>query len=237
MKPDLQIWISGYVVDKDDEPVPNAVIRIVGDDGSNQKTAAKPDGSFRFDLQRGVKYAMMAGADGYLNARQEFVSDSTEEDAEYNVDFILAAMFKAQIIENIFYDFDKAVLRDESKLALDSMVMLLKDHPNIVIEMASHTDRVGSAKYNQGLSQRRAQSVVDYLIANGIPRERLKPMGYGESRPKTVTKRIHSQYPQFEEGVTLTEEFIKTLSKEDQEAADQVNRRTEFEVIDTEYQY
>lgn len=237
IKPDLQIWISGYVVDKDDEPVPNAVIRIVGDDGSNQKTAAKPDGSFRFDLQRGVKYTMMAGADGYFNARQEFESDSTEEDAEYNVDFILAAMFKAQIIENIFYDFDKAVLRDESKLALDSMVMLLKDHPNIVIEMASHTDRVGSAKYNQGLSQRRAQSVVDYLIANGIPRERLKPAGYGESRPKTVTKRIHNQYPQFEEGVTLTEEFIKTLSKEDQEAADQINRRTEFQVIDTDYQY
>lgn len=237
VKPDLQIWISGYVLDKDDEPVPNAVIRIVGDDGSNQKTASKPDGSFRFDLQRGVKYAMQASADGYLNARQEFESDSAEEDAEYNVDFILAAMFKAQIIENIFYDFDKAVLRDESKLALDSMVMLMKEHPNIVIEMASHTDRVGSAKYNQGLSQRRAQSVVDYLIANGIPKERLKPAGYGESRPKTVTKRIHSQYPQFEEGVTLTEEFIKTLSKEDQEAADQINRRTEFEVIDTEYQY
>ena len=237
VKPDLQIWISGYVVDKDDEPVPNAVIRIVGDDGSNQKTASKPDGSFRFDLQRGVKYAMLASADGYLNARQEFESDTTEEDAEYNVDFILAATFKAQIIENIFYDFDKAVLRDESKLALDSMVMLLKDHPNIVIEMASHTDRIGSAKYNQGLSQRRAQSVVDYLIANGIPKERLKPAGYGKSRPKTVTKRIHSQYPQFEEGVTLTEEFIKTLSKEDQEAADQINRRTEFTVIDTEYEY
>ncbi len=237
VKPDLQIWISGYVVDKDDEPVPNAVIRIVGDDGSNQKTAARPDGSFRFDLQRGVKYAMLASADGYLNARQEFESDAAEEDAEYNVDFILAAMFKAQIIENIFYDFDKAVLRDESKLALDSMVLLLKEHPNIVIEMASHTDRIGSEKYNQGLSQRRAQSVVDYLIANGIPKERLKPAGYGKSRPKTVTKRIHSQYPQFEEGVTLTEEYIKTLSKENREAADQINRRTEFTVIDTEYQY
>ena len=237
VKPDLQIWISGYVVDKDDEPVPNAVIRIVGDDGSNQKTAARPDGYFKFDLQRGVKYAMLASAEGYLNARQEFESDNAEEDAEYNVDFILAAMFKAQIIENIFYDFDKAVLRDESKLALDSMVMLLKEHPNIVIEMASHTDRVGTAKYNQGLSQRRAQSVVDYLIANGIPRERLKPAGYGESRPKTVTKRIHSQYPQFEEGVTLTEEFIKGLSKEDQEAADQINRHTEFTVIDTEFKY
>jgi len=237
IKPDLQIWISGYVVDKDDEPVPNAVIRIVGDDGSNQKTASKPDGSFRFDLQRGVKYAMLASADGYLNGRQEFESDTTEEDAEYNVDFVLAAMFKAQIVENIFYDFDKAVLRDESKLALDSLVMLLKDHPNIIVEMASHTDRIGSQKYNQGLSQRRAQSVVDYLVANGIPKERLKPAGYGKSRPKTVTKRIHSQYPQFEEGVTLDEAFIKTLSKEDQQAADQINRRTEFQVLDTTYEY
>ncbi len=237
IKPDLQVWISGYVVDKDDEPVPNAVIRIVGDDGSNQKTAARPDGSFRFDLQRGVKYAMLASADGYLNARQEFESDTVEEDAEYNVDFILAAMFKAQVVENIFYDFDKAVLRDESKLALDSMVILLKEHPNIVVEMASHTDRVGSDKYNLGLSQRRAQSVVDYLIENGIPKERLKPTGYGKSRPKTVTKRIHAQYPQFEEGVTLNEEFIKGLSKEDREAADQINRRTEFTVLDTTYEY
>ncbi len=237
IKPDLQVWISGYVVDKDDEPVPNAVIRIVGDDGSNQKTAARPDGSFRFDLQRGVKYAMLASADGYLNARQEFESDTVEEDAEYNVDFILAATFKAQVVENIFYDFDKAVLRDESKVALDSMVILLKEHPNIVVEMASHTDRVGSDKYNQGLSQRRAQSVVDYLIENGIPKERLKPTGYGKSRPKTVTKRIHAQYPQFEEGVTLNEEFIKGLSKEDREAADQINRRTEFTVLDTTYEY
>ena len=237
IKPDLQVWISGYVVDKDDEPVPNAVIRIVGDDGSNQKTAARPDGSFRFDLQRGVKYAMLASADGYLNARQEFESDTVDEDAEYNVDFILAATFKAQVVENIFYDFDKAVLRDESKLALDSMVILLKEHPNIVVEMASHTDRIGSDKYNQGLSQRRAQSVVDYLIENGIPKERLKPTGYGKSRPKTVTKRIHAQYPQFEEGVTLNEEFIKGLSKEDREAADQINRRTEFTVLDTTYEY
>ena len=237
IKPDLQVWISGYVVDKDDEPVPNAVIRIVGDDGSNQKTAAKPDGSFRFDLQRGVKYVMMAGADGYLNAKHAFESDSAEEDAEYNVDFILNAMFKPQIIDNIYYDFDKAVLRDESKLALDSMVMLLKDHPNIVIEMASHTDRVGSDKYNNGLSLRRAQSVVDYLVENGIPRERLKPAGYGKTRPKTVTKRINSQYPQFEEGVVLNEEYVKTLSKEDREIADQINRRTEFQVIDTSFEY
>ena len=234
-KPDLKIWISGYVLDKDDEPVPNAIIRIVGNDGSNQKAVGKPDGSFRFDLQRGVDYVMLAGAKGYLNGKQQFSSDPEEADAEYSVDFVLAAATKPQVIEHIFYDFNKATLRPESKTALDEMVQVLKDNPSITIEMAAHTDRVGSEKYNDALSQRRAQSVVDYLVAAGIAPERLKPQGYGKSRPKTVTKRINSQYPQFAEGDTLTEEYISKLSKEDQEAADQINRRTEFQVISTTF--
>ncbi len=235
VKPDLKVWISGYVLDKDDEPVPNAVIRIVGDDGSNQKAAGKPDGSFRFDLQRGVNYVMLAGAPGYLNGKQQFQSDEAEEDAEYNVDFVLAAMTKPQVIENIFYDFNKATLRPESKAALDEMVQVLKDNPNVTIEMASHTDRVGSDAYNDKLSERRAKSVVDYLIAAGIAPERLKPQGYGKRRPKVVTKRINSQYPQFAEGTELNEEYVMTLSPEDREAADQINRRTEFQVLSTVY--
>ncbi len=234
-KPDLKIWISGYVLDKDDEPVPNAVIRIVGNDGSNQKAAGKPDGSFRFDLQRGVSYVMMAGANGYLNGKQEFTSDPEEADAEYSVDFVLAATTKPQVIEHIFYDYNKATLRPESKEALDEMVQVMKDNPTIIIEMAAHTDRIGGEKFNLDLSERRAQAVIDYLVEHGIDPSRLKPKGYGKSVPKTVTKRINSLYPQFEEGTVLTEEFIKTLSKEDQEAADQINRRTEFQVISTTY--
>ncbi len=148
IKPDLKVWISGYVLDKDEEPVPNAIIRIVGNDGSNQKAVAKPDGSFRFDLERGVSYVMLAGANGYLNGKQEFTSDVTEEDAEYNVDFILAAMTKPQVIENIFYDYNRATLRPESKAALDSMVQVLKDNPYVTIEMSSHTDRIGSQEFN-----------------------------------------------------------------------------------------
>ena len=235
VKPDLKITISGYVLDRDEEPVPNAVIRIVGNDGSNQKAVGKDDGTFQFNLQRGVKYVMMAGAKGYLNGKQEFESDTLEQDAEYGVDFILAAMHKPQVVENIFYDFDKATLRPESKKALDEMAQILKDNPHVAIEMASHTDRKGSDKYNEGLSQRRAQSVVDYLVAAGVERERLQPHGYGESRPKTVTKRIARLYPQFKEGDVLNEEFIKGLSPENQDAADQINRRTEFQVLTVEY--
>jgi outer membrane protein OmpA-like peptidoglycan-associated protein/tetratricopeptide (TPR) repeat protein len=236
IKPDLKITISGNVLDKDDEPVPNAIIRIVGNDGSNQKAVGKPDGTFSFNLQRGISYVMLAGAQGYLNGKQQFTSDMAEEDAEYNVDFVLAAVTKPQVIENIFYDFDKASLRPESKKALDEMVQIMNDNPNIAIEMASHTDRIGSDEYNNSLSQRRAKSVVDYLVAHGISAERLQPHGYGKTHPKTVTKRIAHQYPQFKEGDTLTEEFISHLSKADQEAADQVNRRTEFQVLTTTYQ-
>lgn len=229
--PDLKILISGWVLDKDEEPVPNAVIRIVGNDGSNQKAVAKNDGSFSFPLRRGVSYVMLAGAKGYLNAKQEFTSDDAEEDAEYGIDFILASLSKPNILENIFYDFDKATLRPESKSALDELAQMLRDNPNITIEMASHTDRHGSDEYNIDLSHRRAKSVVDYLIESGIAADRLQAQGYGESRPKVVSKRINREFPQFPEGQVLDEEYILSLSEEDQEAADQVNRRTEFQVL------
>ncbi|MDE6227752.1 MAG: OmpA family protein [Muribaculaceae bacterium] len=233
--PDIHITISGYVVDKDDEPVPNAIIRIVGDDGSNQKEISRDDGSFRFNLDRGVRYVMKAGATGYLNQKQEFTSDSAEEDADYGIDFILAAVNKPQVIENIFYDFDKATLRPESKSALDELAGLMRENPHVTIELGAHTDRKGSEEYNIALSERRAQSVIDYLISAGIAADRLSPKGYGESMPKTVTKRINKEFPQFEEGTILTEEYISTLSPEDQEAADQINRRTEFQVLSLEY--
>lgn len=234
--PDLKILISGWVLDKDEEPVPNAIIRIVGNDGSNQKAFARNDGSFSFPLQRGVSYVMLAGAKGYLNAKQEFTSDTAEEDAEYGIDFILASISKPNIVENIFYDFDKATLRPESKEALDELAQMLRDNPNITVEMASHTDRWGTDEYNINLSQRRAKSVVDYLIQAGIPEQRLQFQGYGESRPKVVSKRIAREYPQFPEGQILDEEYILTLPEEDQEIADQINRRTEFQVLSVDYQ-
>lgn len=235
--PEIKVTIAGMVLDKDEEPVPNAIIRIVGDDGSNQKEIARDDGSFRFKLERGVKYVMKAGAKGYLNVKQEFTSGMEEEDAEYEVDFILAAINKPQVVENIFYDFDKATLRPESKAALDEMIVMLKENPNVTIEMGAHTDRKGSDEYNINLSNRRAKSVVDYLIAGGIEPDRLTWKGYGESTPKKVTKRINREFPQFPEDTLLDEAFIETLSPEDQEAADQINRRTEFQVTSIEYQY
>ncbi len=233
--PELKILISGWVLDKDEEPVPNAVIRIVGNDGSNQKQVARNDGSFSFPLDRGISYVMLAGAKGYLNAKQEFTSDTAEEDAEYNVDFILVPVTKPVVVDNIFYDFDRATLRPESKTALDELAQVLRDNPNVTIEMASHTDRKGSEQYNIDLSARRAKSVIDYLISVGIAPDRLQSQGYGKSRPKTITKKLAREFPQFPEGTVLTEEYILTLPEADQEAADQINRRTEFQVLSLDY--
>jgi peptidoglycan-associated lipoprotein len=139
------------------------------------------------------------------------------------------------VIDNIFYDFDKATLRPESKTALDEMAQLLRDNPNVTIEMASHTDRKGTDAYNLDLSQRRAKSVIDYLIEAGISADRLQHQGYGESRPKTITKKLAREYPQFKEGDVLTEDYILALPEADQEVADQINRRTEFQVLSIDY--
>ena len=152
------------------------------------------------------------------------------------MDFILASISKPVVIDNIFYDFDKATLRPESKAGLDEMAQVLRDNPNVTIEMASHTDRKGSEEYNIDLSSRRARSVIDYLISVGISPERLQSQGYGKSRPKTITKKLAREYPQFKEGDVLTEEYILALPEADREVADQINRRTEFQVLSIDYQ-
>ena len=195
--PDIHITISGWVLDRDEEPVANAIIRIVGDDGSNQKQVARDDGSFKFNLDRGVKYVMKAGAPGYLNVKQEFESDIAEEDADYAVDFILAAISKPQVVENIFYDFDKATLRPESKAALDEMAQILRENPNVTIEMGAHTDRKGTDEYNINLSNRRAQSVIDYLISAGIAADRLfqRDMENPHPRPSPSASTGNSPIP------------------------------------------
>ena len=126
-------------------------------------------------------------------------------------------------------------IRDRSKTALDELAQVLRDNPNVTIEMASHTDRHGSDRYNIDLSSRRAKSVIDYLISVGIDPARLQSQGYGESRPKTITKKLAKAHPQFKEGDVLTEDYILALPKEDQDVADQINRRTEFQVLSIDY--
>ena len=233
--PVITIFIEGIVSDVDENPIEDATVRIVGRDGLNEKVLAKKDGKYRVELERDIRYVMMASARGYLNQNFELKTGPEEKNETYIVDFFLSPISKPVVIENIFYDFDKATLRPESKKALDEMIKILNDNPNVTIELGAHTDRKGSEQYNERLAQRRAQSVVDYLIAGGIAQDRLEAKGYGESVPKAINKRMAKNYDFLNEGDVLTEEFIERMTPEQQEIADQINRRTEFKVLRTNY--
>ena len=234
-RPTITIFIEGIVNDVDEYPIEDATVRIVGKDGLNVKVPVKKDGTYRVELERDIRYVMMASARGYLNQNYELHTGPEEKNETYIVDFFLSPISKPVVIDNIFYDFDKATLRPESKKALDEMIKMLNDNPNVTIELGAHTDRKGTDQYNERLAQRRAQSVVDYLIAGGIEEARLEAKGYGESVPKTINKKMAKQFDFLKEGDVLTEEFILALPPEQQEIADQINRRTEFKVLRTNY--
>lgn len=233
--PILKTLLEGYIVDKDDEFVTNAIIRIVGNDGTNQKFPGKPNGTYSLELNRGVDYVLLASAEGFLNSKMDLKTINIEKDSLYYVDFVLYSIHKPAVLENIFYDFDKAALRDESKKELDDLIELLEINPHITIELSAHTDRKGSQDYNQKLSQRRAQSVVDYLTAHQVPKDRMTVAGYGKLHPKVVTRGVAKKYDFLKEGDILDEGFIEKLTPEQQEIADQVNRRTEFKVTSVTY--
>ena len=233
--PVITVKIEGIVFDVDEVPIEGATVRIVGRDGLNAKVLTMKNGEYEVELERDIRYVMMASARGFLNQNFELKTGAEEKNETYIVDFYLSPITKPVVIENIFYDFDKATLRPESKAALDEMIKMLNDNPNVTIELGAHTDRKGTDKYNEGLAQRRAQSVVDYLIAGGIAPDRLEAKGYGESVPKVINKKMAREHDFLHEGDTLSAPFIEKLTPEQQEIADQINRRTEFKVLRTNY--
>ena len=233
--PETILTIEGWVLDKDEEEIDNATVRIVGKDGTDQLIFARKDGTYTAEAIAGMEYVFLGSAPGYLNQKQTLTVPLQEKSEVFYVDFYLPSISKPVLIENIFYEFDKATLLPESKEALDEMIRMLEDNPNVTIELSAHADRKGSEEYNMSLSQRRAQSVVDYLIRGGIEKERLTAVGYGKSQPKTVTKNLANRFEFLPEGQILDEEFISTLTPEQQEEADQINRRTEFKILRTNY--
>ena len=235
-KSEVLLTVKGWVYEMDGYELPAGQVYLVGNDGTNQKLSVKGDGSFTKEIQTGVDYVLLGTCSGYLNHKEELRVDTATVSNEYVLQFPLANISAPVLIENIFYDFDKATLRPESATALDQLVKLLNDNPHVTIELSAHTDYKGSDQYNERLSQRRAESVVNYLIAHGIAADRLTPKGYGEQKPKTVRRKVASKYPFLKEGDVLTEQFVTALKDpEQQEACNQMNRRTEFIVLRTTY--
>lgn len=233
--PEIVQTVKGWVYEQDGYELPQAQVYMVGNDGTNMKLSVKGDGSFTQQIKPGVDYVFLGTCKGFLNHQEQLRVEPVTESEEYVLQFPLASITAPVLIENIFYDFDKATLRPESTAALDKLVTLLGENPNVTIELSAHCDYKGSAEYNKVLAQRRAESVVEYLTAHGVASDRLKPVGYGKEKPKTVRRKLTEKYPFLKEGDVLTEEFIKTLNEEQQEQCNQLNRRTEFIVLRTTY--
>ena len=233
--PEIVQTVTGWVYEKDGYELPAALVYMVGNDGTNLKLNVKGDGSFTQQIKPNVDYVFLGTCKGYLNHQQQLRVEPASESCDTVLQFPLASIMAPVLIDNIFYDFDRATLRPESKTSLDELVKLLNENPNITIELSAHCDYKGSAAYNKQLSQRRAESVVNYLIEKGIARERLTPVGYGKEKPKTIKKKVAERYEFLKADDVLSEEFIRQLKPEEQEICNQLNRRTEFRVLRTTY--
>lgn len=235
VNPEIVQSVKGWVYEQEGYELPAAQVYMIGSDGTNLKLGVKSDGSFEKELTPGVEYMFLATCKGFLNHKEELMVVPMNDSHEYVLQFPLASITAPVLIDNIFYDFNKATLRPESQTALDELVKLLNENPNVTIELSSHCDYKGSSAYNKLLAQRRAESVVNYLVDKGIVRDRLSPVGYGKEKPKTIRKKLTEKLTWLKEGDVLTEEFIKKLDPEKQEICNQLNRRTEFIVLRTTY--
>lgn len=233
--PEIVQSIKGWVYEQDGYELPAAQVFMVGNDGTNLKLNVLADGSFKQVVKPGVEYVMLATCKGYLNHKEELAVKPSETSHEYVLQFPLASITAPVLIDNIFYDLDKYTLRPESKQALDELVKLLNENPNVTIELSAHCDYRGTPEYNKILAQHRANAVVQYLIEAGIAAARLTPVGYGKEKPKTIRKKLTERYKWLKEGDVLDEDFITKLDKDKQEICNQLNRRTEFVVQRTTY--
>jgi peptidoglycan-associated lipoprotein len=236
--PPMKFNVTGLVKDeKTGAVITGSLVQLIASDGSNLQAETGSSGDFKFALKADVDYIFLASKRGYLNGKEKETTKGQEKSREFMVTILLTAIDKPIELPNILYDFGKWDLRPESMVSLDKLVETLLDNPNVTIELMSHTDSRDTEEYNQELSQKRAQVVVQYLIDKGIAPERLSPKGYGESTPKVVDQDIARQNQFLRAGTTLTEQYINSLANDEQrEIAHQINRRTEFRVLRTDYE-
>ena len=233
--PEIVQTVKGWVYEQDGYELPEALVYMVGNDGTNLKLSVKGDGSFTQQINPNVDYVFLGTCKGFLNHKEQLRVEPVGKSEEYVLQFPLASITSPVLIDNIFYDFDKATLRPESTAALDELIKLLNENPNVTIELSAHCDYRGPEAYNKLLSQRRAESVVAYLTEHGIAADRLSPVGYGKEKPKTIRKKLTEKIPFLKADDVLTEEYIKKLPEDQQEICNQLNRRTEFIVLRTTY--
>jgi peptidoglycan-associated lipoprotein len=242
--PPLEYDISANIIDANTiDPLDSASVQIIGSDGTDIILQVDEEGFFKYTLKQNTDYIYIVRRKNYLYGKGEATTKNLANSKHFKKDIVLAQIGEPIQIDNVFYDFGKWDLREESKVNLNQLIDILNDNPTITIELSSHTDMIGDEVSNEILSQKRAESVVKYLIEKGINPERLVAKGYGESVPKIINKKLAKTTP-FKVFQILNEEFINLLkenAKTEEEGqklydnANQVNRRTEFKVLSTTY--
>ncbi len=231
-----QYVLQGRITDANTgEPLIDASLRIVSDNGMNEKIQVERDGSFRVIVGKDANFVLLATNRGYLNKKGSFDSFTTDKRKTFTVDFAMATATEPVEIQNILYDFGRWDLNADARVALMDLVETLNDNPNITIEIGSHTDAVGSEQVNLELSEKRAQAVVDFLAEQGIERNRLRAKGYGQGEPVKADRFLAQEYNFIAEGDVLDETFTAKLNERQREVVHQINRRTEFKVLRTSH--
>jgi len=234
------------------EPVPLVVVRLEGSDGTSVISNTDNDGYYKFDkdqLNSDVNYQLNFEKKQYLNSSADVTTIGVPLSAfQYipsekhflhtlTVNKTIDPIEKPIVLPNVLFDLAKWDLRPEAMVALDSVVTILKENPQVVLELRSHTDYRGSDKANETLSQNRADTCVSYLVSKGINPQRLVARGMGETEPFEMPKSYDGYGAgTFEAGVVLSEKFITSLAQPDkQEVANQINRRTDIKVLRTDF--
>ena len=231
--PPLKFILAGTVSDVDDQtPIADVNIKLIGTDGTTVEMKSDELGYYEFDqiagsTERYIKdetsYTIEFSKKGYLNGSGQETTLGRMESTKIIHDLRMQSITTKEIrFPEVRYDLGKWNLQVNenvnSKDSLDFLYNTLIDNPTLVVELMSHTDARGKDKANMNLSQKRAQSCVDYLVSKGIPAERMEAKGYGENQP------------------VITEKVINSLpTKAEKEAAHQKNRRTTFRVLRDDY--
>ncbi len=241
IEPPLEFTLSGIV--KDDRTlmfIEGALVNLVGSNGLSVTTRTNENGYYSFgssQIAPNTTFEITVTKQNYFNSKGNITTVGVEFSKDFEKDFVLTPIPSEPIVlPEILYDLAKWNLKPQYQDSLQGLIQTLRDNPNLVIELAAHTDTRDSEERNDILSQRRAQSVVDYLIIRGIDPQRLVAKGYGEHVPRTLKKDIVRDGFLFTKGTTLDDDFINSLATtREKEAAHQLNRRTEFRVLRKDY--
>ena len=240
-RPPLVFTLTGVV--KDDRSLQfleGAHIKLVGTNGASFDATSDGKGGYGFSnnqMEANVTYDLEASRDNYFAKKARETTVGVDRSRDFVINFNLEPIpDKPIILPDIIYDFDKWDLKPQYQDSLQGLIKTLEENQRLVIELSSHTDSRGGLEYNDALSQKRAESVVTYLIDRGIDPDRLKAKGYGKRVFRTLTQDMVRAGYTFKAGTVLTDEFVTALPTKDiQEAAYELNRRTEFKVLSKDF--